>query len=54
MERTIVFKRDGKKEAVRLTGFTDDPASDLTYYKRRELESLIRADKNSPIMIVVK
>ena len=54
MDRVILFKRGGKVERIKLTGFTDDPAQDLTYYTRRELEKMLTADKSSPVMIVVK
>ena len=52
--RVILFKKKGAVSKVTLTGFTDDPARDLAYYDRKELERLLGADRKSPIMIVVK
>lgn len=53
-KRTVIFKKNGKTETMRLNGFTEDPASDLSYYKRSTLEGLLGSDKKSPFMIVVK
>lgn len=54
MDRIVTFKRKGKKHKMTVGGFTEDPADDLSRFKRSELESILNCDKNSPIMIRVK
>ncbi|AUR81343.1 hypothetical protein NVP1003O_68 [Vibrio phage 1.003.O._10N.286.48.A2] len=54
MERVVIFKRDGKKMQMSVSGFTDDPARDMSQFSRKELEGILNSDKNSPIMIRVK
>ena len=54
MDRIVTFKRDGKKSQMTIGGFTEDPASDMSQFSRKELEDMLQCDKNSPIMIRVK
>ena len=54
MDRVVTFKRGGKKAQMTVAGFTEDPASDMSQFSRKELEDMLQCDKNSPIMIRVK
>ena len=54
MDRVVTFKRDGKKAQMTVGGFTEDPASYMSQFSRKELEDMLQCDKNSPIMIRVK
>ncbi|CAM0008716.1 hypothetical protein VPHK435_0015 [Vibrio phage K435] len=54
MDRIVTFKRGGKVTKMKIGGFTDDPADDLSRFSRIELEKILMSDKNSPIMIRVK
>lgn len=54
MERVVIFKRDGKKMQMSVSGFTEDPAMGMSQFSREELEGILSCDKNSPIMIRVK
>ncbi|AUR92919.1 hypothetical protein NVP1178O_74 [Vibrio phage 1.178.O._10N.286.45.E12] len=54
MEMVVTFKREGKKTQMSVGGFTGDPAMDMSRFSRKELESILNCDKNSPIMIRVK
>lgn len=53
-KKTVVFKSNGKCKVKEVGGFSDDPAHDLSNYSRSEIEAMLGADKNSPILVVVK
>lgn len=54
MDRIVTFKRKGKIEKMKVSGFTDDPSDDLAAFNRKDLEGILNCDKNSPIMVRVK